>query len=91
MCVNVDGGYNCACYYGFTLGEDREKCERGQFQVHLVLQVNTMRRRQIYIQKIVNTCIFNKFKILITLAYICIFICDMIEIFVKDKSFFVLP
>uniref|UniRef100_A0A8W8MTE0 Uncharacterized protein n=2 Tax=Magallana gigas TaxID=29159 RepID=A0A8W8MTE0_MAGGI len=28
MCINVDGGYNCGCYYGFTLGEDRENCER---------------------------------------------------------------
>lgn len=31
MCINVDGGFNCACYYGFTLLDDRETCEKGWF------------------------------------------------------------
>ncbi|XP_061189287.1 uncharacterized protein LOC133197327 [Saccostrea echinata] len=28
LCVNVNGDYNCACFYGFTLMEDRKTCER---------------------------------------------------------------
>lgn len=32
MCINVDGGFNCACYFGFTLRDDRETCEKGWLQ-----------------------------------------------------------
>lgn len=31
MCINVDGGFNCVCYYGFILLDDREICEKGWF------------------------------------------------------------
>lgn len=28
-CVNVDGGFNCECEFGYTLGDDRKTCIKG--------------------------------------------------------------
>ena len=36
MCINTDGDYNCACYYGFTLGNNRKSCEKGYSFILLV-------------------------------------------------------
>lgn len=28
-CTNVDGGFNCGCEFGFSLGDDRKSCQKG--------------------------------------------------------------
>lgn len=30
-CANTPGGYNCWCYFGFVLKEDRVNCEEGKY------------------------------------------------------------
>lgn len=36
-CTNVDGGYNCFCPAGKTLGSDQRTCEGEKIQEHILL------------------------------------------------------
>ena len=29
LCVNVAGGFNCDCHFGYLLNDDRKTCQKG--------------------------------------------------------------
>lgn len=39
-CTNVDGGFNCGCEFGFSLGDDRKSCQKGTLPLLLIFLLN---------------------------------------------------
>ena len=49
ICVEVEGSFNCSCYPGYELQQDRVTCTGNQIRIHTYMHTSTVRS---YIQSL---------------------------------------